>query len=68
MAAVLSDMYHKDGTHYDTGCLDVRNTLANLKIIRCETLSLFIKIFMYMQVGRLSGCNLKTPETPNTKI
>jgi hypothetical protein len=37
------------------------NTVANFKIGGCETLRLYIKIFMYMQVGRLSGCNLKRP-------
>jgi hypothetical protein len=66
MAAVLSHLHHKDGTLTTQGVWTSENTLANFEIRGCETLSLYIKIFMYMQVGRLSGCNLKRP--PKSQI
>jgi len=50
MVAILSDIHHKDGTHYSTRLWKLENTLANFKIRRYEIFRLYIKTFIYMQV------------------
>jgi hypothetical protein len=49
MDATLSDTHHKDGTHYSTGLLDIREYTGEFQNERMEIFDSLCQILVYMQ-------------------